>query len=46
VLATGSGEGIALEIEVLILGRGVRITDQHVPTSGALKTCWRVGDRT
>ena len=37
-LATSSSEGIALEIEVLILGRDASITNQHVPTSGALKT--------
>jgi hypothetical protein len=36
VAARGS-YGIALEIEVLVLGRDMSITDQHVPTSGALK---------
>jgi hypothetical protein len=32
-LATSSSEGIALEIEVLILGRDASITNQHVVTS-------------
>src|SRR6516162_1433045 len=45
-LAASVSEGIALQIEVLIFGRDARITNQHVSGLGALKTCWRVGDRT
>jgi hypothetical protein len=36
-LTTGRDEGIALQIEVLILGRDASVTDEHVPNPAGVE---------